>query len=67
MNKLPSEMHLIISCELDGGNWNVEEIMRIMNCEIKAIETSTTNYHIQKHSMKGTPPISSILINHSGQ
>ena len=64
MIKLPTEMHLIISRELDGGKWNVEEIIRIMNCEIKP---STTCNHIQKHSMKGTPPTYSLFFNHSGQ
>ena len=38
MNKLPAEMHLIISRELSGGKWNVEEMMRIINREIEVRE-----------------------------
>ena len=38
MNELPTKMHLIISCELSGGKWNVEEIMRIINHEIEVRE-----------------------------
>ena len=37
MNKLPTEMHLIISHER-GGKWNIEEMMRIINREIEARE-----------------------------
>ena len=38
MNKLPGEMPLIISRELGGGKWNVEEMMRLINHEIEARE-----------------------------
>ena len=38
MNKLPAEMHLIISHELSGGKWNIEQMMRIINREIEARE-----------------------------
>ena len=46
MNKLPAEMRLIISCELGGGKWNVDEIMRLINHEIEARKRSTTSSHI---------------------
>ena len=38
MNKLPGEMPLIISRELGGGKWNVEEMMRLINHEIETRE-----------------------------
>ena len=38
MNELPAKMHLIISHELRGGKWNIEEMMRIINHEIEAKE-----------------------------
>ena len=67
MNKLPTEMRLIISRELGGGKWNVDEMMRLINHEIEAREQLTTSSHIQKHPVKGTPPTSSSFFNHSEQ
>ena len=66
-NKLPAEMRLIISRELGGGKWNVEEMMRLINHEIEAREQLTTSSHIQKHPVMGTPPTSSTFFNHSEQ
>ena len=65
MNKLPIEICVIISCELGGDKWNVEEMMTIINHEIEAREQSTTNSHIQKHLVKWTLPTSSTFFNHS--
>ena len=37
MNKLPADIHFI-SCELGGGKWNVEEMLRIFSREKEARE-----------------------------
>ena len=56
MNKLLTEMHLIISHEPSSGKWNVEEMMGVINHEIEAREQSTTTSHVQKHPVKGLHP-----------
>ena len=37
MNKLSADIHLI-SCELGGGKWNVEEMLKIFSHEKEARE-----------------------------
>lgn len=67
MNKLPPEMRLIISRELGGGKWNVEEMMRIINREVDARERSTTGEQQRKQSHIDCPPTSSTFLNNSEQ
>ena len=43
MNKLPSEIRLIISRELTEEKWDVEKLMRVIDREVDARERSTTS------------------------
>ena len=41
INKLPSEIHLIVSREMSAGNWDLDGVMKILEREVEARERAT--------------------------
>ena len=60
MDKLPSEIRIIISRELTKEKWSMEDVMRIVSCEVTACEQSAASssnplHHPKKHSQWSLP------------
>ena len=69
MNKLPPEIRLIISREITG-EWDMEQIMKIVNREVDARERSSAlcNTHTlpKKPHQRGTPTTAAFMASNSG-
>ena len=60
MNKLPHELHLAVSKEITDGEWNLEQVITIVEKEIDAIERAAANTkRVQKGAGRGHPPTAS--------
>ena len=59
INKLPQELCLIVSCEVKGEEWELDELMKIVEAEIEARERAT----VTKASNR-IPPTSTTLVAH---
>lgn len=54
LNRLPSEIRIIVTRELSGEeSWNIEKMLKIIDREIDARERSMTGANSYQHSMTG--------------
>ena len=66
MNKLPHELCLAVSKEITDGEWNLEQVMTIVEKEIDARERAAANAKpMQKGAGRGHPPTASALLSSS--
>ena len=66
MNKLPHELRLAVSKEITDGEWNLEQVMTIVEKEIDARERAAANAKpVQKGAGRGHPPTASALLSSS--
>ena len=70
MNKLPSEIRLIISRELTEEKWDMEKLMKIVDREVDARERSATsrtpNLPPKKPLPRGPPTAAALMASNSG-
>ena len=63
MNKLPPELRLVISREVKDRQWELDELMRIIEGEIEARErASGTNAKFNKMPVRAPPPTTAALM-----
>ena len=63
MNKLPPELRLIVSREVKDRQWELDELMRIIEGEIEARErASGTNAKFNKMPVRAPPPTTAALM-----
>ena len=63
MNKLPPELHLIVSREVKDRQWELDELKRIIEGEIEARErASGTNAKFNKMLVRAPPPTTAALM-----
>ena len=69
MNKLPSELRLIVSREIGESNWELDPLLKAVECEIRARErTALKPPSDSKHPVKDSPSALTFLTgNRSGQ
>ena len=66
MNKLPSEVRLLIGREISEEKWNVEVMMKIIDREVNAHErTAVSSNPTKKTHPKGTPSAAALMTNNS--
>ena len=66
MNKQPHELRLAVSKEITDGEWNLEQVMTIVEKEIDARERAAANAKpVQKGAGRGHPPTASALLSSS--